>query len=613
MLILRMIDILGPELKLKIRQKDTYKTKIGGFFTLIFVLLVSLAIGSEGLDMIYRKKPLILYKKQKDFDQSFNLNSENFAFSIFNQENDTIIPNLGKMFTIYLEVFENYNGKYNTSTYNFERCQNETIQRKKDNLRVNSSEYWCLPKNVSIIINGTFLFGKFTSSRLSVDFCINGTKNRTDCMNISDIKAALNNVNMNIIFDNYYTDYLNYSEPFIPTYHIENIISNENTFSRKVFYFKKMIYETDYGWVMSDNYTMEKQVFDSSEFSFTFDQNTKSIFSIMIVNSNNKDLYQRSYVKFQEIFSYIGGFISLIQILLKIICEFLIYPGILHIFYKKYHLKKILPVKILSNLSKINELQNKNSEQSPQLNILSKSIKNVEMQIKEREKYVVENLPEIIKENTIKLELNVLSESIKNDGIQIKEIEITPVIKIPEESKENTIKPELNVLSESLKNNDIQIKKSEKSPVLNLTEESKQITFMQELRERKNSQESRESRVSVLTKKIPFKLIKFTVCDKLSRIFFCCWKIEKKNQFEILDRLFTNKLSVEHFMKLSRKISMIEGLLLQRYQRELIKYVGVPKFEKIYKSYDESLKKLNTNITDPINQNLKRFLNNEFD
>ena len=147
-----------------------------------------------------------------------------------------------------------------------------------------------------------------------------------------------------IIFDNYYTDYLNYSEPFIPTYHIENIISNENTFSRKVFYFKKMVYETDYGWVMSDNYTMEKQVFDSSEFSFTFDQNTKSIFSIMIVNSNNKDLYQRSYVKFQEIFSYIGGFISLIQILLKIICEFLIYPGILHIFYKKYHLKKILPV-----------------------------------------------------------------------------------------------------------------------------------------------------------------------------------------------------------------------------------------------------------------------------
>ena len=43
MFILRMIDILGPELKLKIRQKDTYKTKIGGFFTLIFVLLVSLA------------------------------------------------------------------------------------------------------------------------------------------------------------------------------------------------------------------------------------------------------------------------------------------------------------------------------------------------------------------------------------------------------------------------------------------------------------------------------------------------------------------------------------------------------------------------------------------
>ena len=504
MFILRMIDIFGPELKLKIKKKDTYKTDIGGFFTFIFAGLVSLAIVSKLLELLYYKKPVLLYKNQKQFETSFKLTSENFAFSVFNQNYNTLIPNYEKRFTFYLEVFDNYNGIYKNSTYKIQRCEKETIERKKNHLRVDKTEYWCLPKDVSIQINGTHLYGNFTNARLSVDFCINGTHDRNDCLNISDTKASLKNVVMNMIFDDFYSDYENYNDPFISTYHIENVISNMNTFSRKIFYFKELAYETDYGWITRVLRTNETKAFDYSEYSFTFDQNTNTIFSIMIVNSNNKDLYERSYVKIQGIFAYIGGFISISKILLEIICKFLIYPGVLHIFYKKYHLKKIPPVDISINL----------------LNVPNKSINN---------------------------------------------------------------------------NNEIN---------------SRENNFNSKLLQKQNSQ---VSRVSLVFKKIPFKLKKFTIWTKLFRIFFCFWNKEKKNQFKFLDKLFVKKFSVEHFIKLSRKISLIEALLFQRYQRELIKYVDVPKFEKIYKSYEESMIKLNLNMTNPINQNLKRYLNNEFD
>ena len=529
MFILRMIDVIGPELKLKIKKKDTYKTGIGGFLTIIYLGLISVAFLCLVLDLVYRTKPIIVFN-----NPSFTIDSTTFAFSITEQDyiqNNYQYENKFS-FSLYEMIYKEKDN-YTITKHRIEKCNNTDISNiiNKSDLP-HKADYWCLPKNEKIEIKGTYLInGSFI--KLHVDLCNNDTKNITDCTPMNETTPILPGLLLTIIFDDFYTDSLHYSNPLIPSYHIEHFLSNNNTFSRTTLYFKKIVYETDSGFLTNNTDIKTKNVFDYSDSSPISVPNTNTTFSILIVNSKNKDLYQRSYMKIQGIFSIVGGYITISQILLGIICKYLTYPNTLEIFYKKYYRKKTPPEtnSFISNEIKINGKLYQKSK------ISTKSVKIDEIENQER------NFPE-----------NTLSECSNEDKFN--------------------------------------------------------SAFLDRP---KNEEKIFKTRKTKFSLEISFDLKKFSICDKLFRMFLCFWGKEKRSQFKKLDQLFLKKFSVEHFIKLSRKISLIEALLFQRYQRELLKYVGVPKFKRIYTPYEKSIEELNLNISNPINQNLLRYLNNEFD
>ena len=524
-----MIDVFGPEMKIKIENNETYKSRSGGLITIFYFLFLFNALIFNGSDIIIRKKPNILFNHEKEDDTSFNLSSENFAFSLINQTHLATIEDFEKKFTFHLEVFNDYsNGiDFNRTNYKILQCEKNVLEKMRNNLR-GEKKYWCLEKNKHILMNGTYLIVNYTSIRLNISYCDNERDNKTNCISKKETKKNLPYLFMNIIFDDPLIDHYS-NEQFKENYYVENVLSNNNTFARTTFYFKKIVYDTDFGWFLTRNETKTKNAFDYSVNSPISDPDTNTIFSILIVNSNSIEMYQRSYIKLQKIFSTIGGYITISNILFGIICKYLTYPSTLEIFYKKYHSKKKPP-----NTFKINEIHI-DSELFKQSNVSTKSIKINEIQNEEMNSSV-----------------NTISKGSKENNLKLALIEMTKI------------------------------------------------------------DELEKNRESIVALKIRFKLEKFSIYDKFFRIFFCLWKEEKKSQFNKLNQLFLKKFSVEHFIKLSRKISLIEALLFQRYQRDLLKYVGVPEFEKIYTPYEKSIENLILNLSNPINRNLLRYLNNEF-
>jgi hypothetical protein len=286
--------------------------------------------------------PLVNYNKiiSSDYNETaFFLTDENFAFTLLHQQNSTAVKEMEKKFYFYLNVYDNFDTGYTDTKYTFERCQAERIQKIKNQLRVAPENYWCLPKNTKIQVNGVFLVGRFTSTRLNVDFCDNVKANRTDCYPKNYTKSNLGNIQMNLIFDEYYTDSTNYDEPFNKTYYSDNILTTASTFSRQMFYIKTIEYNTDEGWILENMRRETRNAIDFTSTSLIPSPDTNTIYSHMFINSKWRDVYKRSYIKIQGVFAYIGGFISLSMQILGIVCEYFIHTDLLKLFSDKYFVK----------------------------------------------------------------------------------------------------------------------------------------------------------------------------------------------------------------------------------------------------------------------------------
>ncbi len=61
--LLTKLDVIGPEVKFSINRGETFKTPIGGFQSILFVLLSTLAFVAFGRDIFEKKEPTILFSK----------------------------------------------------------------------------------------------------------------------------------------------------------------------------------------------------------------------------------------------------------------------------------------------------------------------------------------------------------------------------------------------------------------------------------------------------------------------------------------------------------------------------------------------------------------------
>jgi hypothetical protein len=338
---LKNIDLLGPPINLKITKNSQFKTTIGAFFTITILLLSVGAFFGLGIDLFERKAPRGAFNKLYNSTQEFIITEDNFLFSIYDQYTNIPYEELDRKFQINMQVLDS-DGEGNENVYEYQmvKCTNKTIDKWMGNLgSVDPGAYFCLEPGQKLKVFGIINTGKNAALRLQVNYCENKTSS-DNCYSRDFIeKNITERIQMNYLIENTKVDTLNFTFPATPIQVSGLVNTNTHSWSRLNIFFKNIKFITDQGWLFPELREEVYQAVDEIYSEIVYTPETNTIFSHLMGNSPFTDTYTRNYVKVQEIFAMMGGFINAALLIARAIVTYLTKPEIVDIFNKrfKYH------------------------------------------------------------------------------------------------------------------------------------------------------------------------------------------------------------------------------------------------------------------------------------
>jgi hypothetical protein len=329
----KTVDFLGPEVSIKVKEKNTLSSNSGGILSLTVIILSVLAFIGFGRDLIEKKQPQVTSKKEVDQNITMTFKDDSIIFAIMDQVTLQEIPDFDRKIYFYFHYVQVLGNNQNTiyTPIKAERCSKNILDKVRNLLLVPDYNYYCLPRGSNVTIKGSEQQGEYDLLRLNADICKNITST-SNCFPADDIRANLGKLKMQYIIPDGYGNNYNYSEPGVSTTYLNFPVSNVNTMSRQVIYYKTMEYNTDKGWIMEDTVTHSYKIVDQIAQLFIPVFNTGTIYSHLFANSLYKDVYNRQYIKIQGVFAYIGGFINIFLLITRAINLYLNQPMILKLF-----------------------------------------------------------------------------------------------------------------------------------------------------------------------------------------------------------------------------------------------------------------------------------------
>jgi len=270
----------------------------------------------------------------------------NILYAIYDQASDKPFEELDRKFYSYLDYYEWHgDGTRTIKRFYLERCTETTLQKWDGNFKSIKSNYFCLPKNTFLNITGVYNEGIYTSSRLQVDFCGNNTDPtagplKTNCYPRSFIENNITGrIQMHYMIESVKIDNENYTNPVSSVVVADTTNTNTNSWNRLKIMFKNIEVKTDRGFFLEDWKTLVWNSIDNIFSETVFTQGTNTIFSHLIGNAKYKDSYTRYYIKVQDVFALMGGFISAAFMVMQYGVRYVCYPKIIDIFNVVYKYK----------------------------------------------------------------------------------------------------------------------------------------------------------------------------------------------------------------------------------------------------------------------------------
>lgn len=341
------IDFLGPEMNFNVKKQKTFRSNYGVVASLLLIGVAVISFLGFGRDIFERKQPRVTFNKitEDSNKQRKNLTDSNFLFSIYDQYTDQPIPEFDRRFEVYYDFLDfRGEGMIDKNFRNpFEKCSNKTLKSYSEFLNMEPSSYYCFPKGSEIELTGVMSQGKSSLVRLQLDFCKNNTeikkgKIRTDCYTRQETQTFLssNRIQMNYIIESAIIDSTNYLEPGTRYVYSNSMNTNAFSWARLSILFKKIVVETDVGFFVQDKQLWESMAFESIMPESIYSPETNTVFSFLIGNSPWKEIYTRYYVKIQDVFAMMGGFLNASIIILKFIVEYFSRPKLVDLFNNIY-------------------------------------------------------------------------------------------------------------------------------------------------------------------------------------------------------------------------------------------------------------------------------------
>ncbi len=315
--LIRMIDMFGVPPLFTIRGHQTFQTSIGAILTIICIFLMLIYISyfvnqmithsdPNILSTIYNEEnPLPVYLSNKNFSFAFGLQNEDYTNYI-----DESIYNINAIQTkVYLK--NNNESEIYNKPINIIRCNEfsfHSIPEYFDQLPL--KDLYCL-NNSEYELEGEYKREIFSYLKLNFTKCINSTSNNFTCKSNERINEILAGGYWGIFMNDYNVVPRQYKFPYkIYGKNIYNGFSIDY-FEDILFFLKTVEIITDSGYLFEDNNNLKFSVYDYFQSNIVH-KHSNNFLSFTIRLSSKSEVYERSYIKIQTIFSNFGGMLKII-------------------------------------------------------------------------------------------------------------------------------------------------------------------------------------------------------------------------------------------------------------------------------------------------------------
>ena len=356
-MLIKKCDFLSPNIHLYFKNKKKHSSFISGLLSIILIIIIIMVSLFFSKDFLLRKNPTSSYYKRYIEDVEYiSFNSSGiFHYITFNTISGLIINKDDDALSIIgLDVNTNdFITNTNIYKYNFwiyELCDEndigELINHLDNNQTNNYFKSYCIHKYYNKEKNRIFNkndsdykepYLQHGNSRLDnivygayIIKCQNFTIfNNNSCYSISKINKVneqLFNYAINII--EYSVDVDNYKKPLIPFIHrIQNEFS-KNSFTSNHLNFKQFQLNSDVGYFLKIKKNYLSYEFYQNEKLTEYDSdelNIKILGSFNFWMSNEIGIYERHYIKIQEVAGELSGIIRILILFFTLINYLFIY------------------------------------------------------------------------------------------------------------------------------------------------------------------------------------------------------------------------------------------------------------------------------------------------
>jgi hypothetical protein len=316
---LTYIDIFGYEPNLEIKKSKSFKTPFGGILSILILITILYVIWFFGNEIIFKRKPSLITTIYNDANPlRINLTDDNFIVALGLQNPD-------------------YSGYINESIYYLD-VQHITMLRKDGITTFETIDIKTIPcnqKNITLLPDyfsqvelnnlyciretNTYMKGDFGQSvwsylQFSFKRCKNSTENNNHCKSEDEISRRLDGGYFGLFVSDTNIDTTNINSPAIK--YGKNLFT---TFSVRAYrdfwmYVKNIEVNSDLGWLMEDIHQEFYFSIDSYRETWDYRDTSGGFFNFVLRPSNNRQVFNRSYLKAQILAANIGGIIKFLLI-----------------------------------------------------------------------------------------------------------------------------------------------------------------------------------------------------------------------------------------------------------------------------------------------------------
>ena len=321
-------DLLSPEPKLRVNSKSSYKTFFGSMLSIAIILITIIAIFYFGMELFSKNEPVAVISAKDYESMDFGINSNEYNIFLGVEDSKFVYYNDPSIFTLTayhknITLDSEGNESYFYQDLEIKTCDNyyESSNSLKNGL--DRSIFYCLKPN-QVRIQGYWGYKVNSFAGIVLSKCTNTTENSNFCKPIEEINKKIAGGVFSLYSQNNLLNINNFQTPLTNVY--DDIFYSLNLdFTFTLFIALRSIeFVTDSGFILQNLQTISTY-FANDPHILYYGKRDPIIADIIIQSKPLGQKVNRSYIKFQDFLTKMGGLIKAITMLGSLLIQFTSY------------------------------------------------------------------------------------------------------------------------------------------------------------------------------------------------------------------------------------------------------------------------------------------------